>query len=72
MKVILNQVQHVEKKIEGVKNNKSKVMASCVILNPLTSYLILQTKKEVAHSVEKICHRLDEVAKEKIVILNGR
>ena len=30
-----------------------------------------QTKKEIAHVVEKMCHQLDATAKERIVTLSG-
>ena len=43
----------MERKIEEIKLNKSKV------------------KKEMTHMVEKTCHHLDELAKERIELLKG-
>ena len=73
MKLIISQVQQVEKKIDSVKVNKSKVDSNSVSPDTASNHsnIHFQTKKEIAHVVEKMCHQLDTTAKERIVTLSG-
>ena len=76
MKEVLNAVQIIEKKMDAVKVTKSKVRMEkftvCYYYTELIKSFIFQTKREMQHTVEKLCGRLDDQAKEKLALLSGK